>query len=37
MSYKPSFTEINSNEIQVWVNCGNPGETTKINPNSDYQ
>ena len=29
MSYKPSFTEINSNEIQVWVNCGNPGETTK--------
>ena len=34
MNYKPSFTEINSNEIQSWVNYGNPGETTKTNPNS---
>ena len=29
MNYKPSFTEISSNEIQSWVNYGNPGETTK--------
>ena len=28
MNYKPSFTEISSNEIQSWVNYGNPGETT---------
>ena len=34
MNYKPSFTEISSNEIQSWVNYGNPGETTKSNPNS---
>lgn len=34
MNYKPSFTEISSNEIQSWVNYGNPGETTKTNPNS---
>ena len=33
MNYKPSFTEISSNEIQSWVNYGNPGETTKQNPN----
>lgn len=33
MNYKPSFTEISSNEIQSWVNYGNPGETTSP-PNS---
>ena len=34
MNYKPSFTEISANEIQSRVNYGNPGETTKSNPNS---
>ena len=36
MNYKPSFTEISSNEIQSWVNYGNPGETTKQAPTKSW-